>query len=172
MSELLHSLGINWPVMVAQLVNFAILLFLLARFVYTPVMRLLDERREGIAQAARREAESAEKLAGLEKEREKILVAARAESQKIIDEAKKSGEQIAQRTILSAQEEIARREREAEKRFADDKARLVAEARREIGTLVVDAIERSLGDALDARSQGRMVEQALAAIRDVDKKTS
>ncbi|TSC55412.1 MAG: F-type H+-transporting ATPase subunit b, partial [Parcubacteria group bacterium Greene0416_79] len=48
MPELLHALGINWGVFIAQIVNFTILLLVLAKFVYRPVMKLLDGRREKI----------------------------------------------------------------------------------------------------------------------------
>ena len=170
MQELLHSLGINWSVMIAQIVNFAILLFILGRFVYKPVMRMLDERREGIADAARREKQIAEKLSGMASEREKLLAEARAESQRIIDEAKSGGETVQKRLLGEAQAEIARLRLEAEKRLAGEKIELVADVRREIGAVVVEAIERSFSDVLDARAQGKMVEQALAAIREGQKK--
>lgn len=168
MTELVKSLGINWPVMIAQLVNFAILLFVLARFVYKPVMKLLDERRGGIAQSARREQQIADKLAGMAAEREKLLAEARAESQRIIDEAKKGGEMIQEKMLVKVQAEIVRLRAEAEKRLAGEKAKLIADVRREIGAVVVEAIERSFSDVLDARAQGKMVEQAFAAIREAN----
>jgi len=54
MAELFHALGIEWPILIAQVVNFAILLVVLWKFVYTPVMRLLDARREGVLKAIER----------------------------------------------------------------------------------------------------------------------
>ncbi len=165
MTELFSSLGIEWSVMLAQLVNFAILFAVLGKFVYKPVMKLLRERQESVARVLEREAFSAKKLLETEADRENLLSAARAESQKIIDAAKQDGEAMKKKMLAEAQGEIAQRSIESEKRLVAEKARLVAEARRELGSIVVGAIEQALGDALDARTQGRMVEQALAILR-------
>ena len=48
MSDLLSQFGINWTLLIAQMVNFAVLVWVLAKFVYKPVIRVLDERRERI----------------------------------------------------------------------------------------------------------------------------
>lgn len=166
MTELLHSLGIEWPILIAQIVNFAILLAILGKFVYKPVLKMLDERKEGVAKALEREEKAAAKLAAADVEREKILVAARAESQSIIDEAKKDGEGMKAKLIATAREEIAKMKADAEKRLKDERARLVTEVKGEIGGLIVDTIEKAFSDVLDARTQGRMVEQALAVLRE------
>ena len=172
MTELLHGLGINWPVMLAQLLNFAILLAVLGKFVYKPVMKMLDERQQKVANTLARDAHSLERHRAMEAEREKMLAEARAASQKIIDEAKQDGEGVKKKLLAEAGSEVARMRLEEDKRRVHEKARLVAEARRELGAIVVEAIDRSLGDVLDARSQGKMVEQALAAIReDASEKT-
>ncbi len=166
MTELIHSLGIEWPVLVAQIVNFAILLAVLGRFVYKPVMKMLDERGQKVADTLARDKHSTEKLHALEAERAKMLAEARIASQKIIDEAKQDGEGVKKKMLDEARGEVARLRLEEDKRRVGEKARLVAEARRELGAIVVEAVERSLGDVLDARAQGKMVEQALAAIRE------
>ena len=168
MAELLHSLGINWPVMVAQAVNFAILLAVLGKFVYKPVLKMLDERREGVRLSLEREEHTAKKLAAAEVEREKILGAARVESQKIIEAGKQDGESVKKKLVEEARSDIAKMRLDEDKRRVAEKIRLLAEARRELGAVVVEAIERSFGDVLDARAQGKMVEQALAVIREAN----
>jgi len=170
MTELVKSLGIEWPILIAQVVNFAILLAILAKFVYKPVIKLLDERREGVAKTLEREEKAATKLAAADADREKILAQARLESQKIIDEAKRDGGEVKKKLLASTKEEIAKQKADADKRLKDERTRLVMEVKGEIGTLIVDTIEKTLGDVLDARTQGKMVEQALAAIREGQKK--
>src|SRR3989344_237183 len=102
MSELLHSLGIEWPILIAQLVNFAILLFILERFVYRPIIKLLDKRREDIATSAKRDEEIRAKLGEMDIARERVLTEARAQSQKILDEAKEDAERLRGEMILAA----------------------------------------------------------------------
>jgi len=170
MSELLHSLGIEWHILIAQIINFAILLGVLVKFVYRPVLKVIDERKEGVAKALDREEKAVAKLAAAENDREKILAQARVEASALIEEAKRDGEEVKQRLLASAKEEIAREKSAVEKKNREDRARLLTEVKGEIGSLVVSTIEHTLGDVLDARAQGKMVEQALSAIREGVKK--
>lgn len=166
MAELIQSLGIEWPILIAQVVNFAILLGILWKFVYTPVMKLLDERRDGVRTALLREEHAAAKLAAAETDKANILAESRAESQKIIEAAKKDAEELKQKIIIVGKEEIQRMKQEAERKLHADKMRLITEVRGEIGNLIVGVVERALGDVLDTRAQGKMVEQALAVLRE------
>ena len=135
MSELLHSLGINWGVMIAQLVNFTILLLVLAKFVYKPVMRMLDDRKEAIAKAAEHEREIGERLKAMEQEREKTVELARRESGQIIEAAKASAEEVKKKIIEEGNAAVLRMRGEEEKRVAAQKVRLLSEVKKEIGTL-------------------------------------
>lgn len=164
--ELLAKLGIEWQVLVAQIINFAILLAVLLKFVYKPVLKLLDERREGVLGTLEKEEKASAKLASADAEREKILAQARVASTAILEAAKKDGEDAKKKLLASAKEEVSKMHAEAEKRLREEKTRLLSEVKGEIGSLIVATIEQTLGDVLDARTQGKMVEQALAAIRE------
>ena len=169
--ELIHALGIDGRLILAQVVNFAILLFVLGKFVYKPVIAMLDERREGIKRALDREEMAASKLASAETDKEAILKEARAESMRIIEAAREDGEELKKKLTATAKEEITKLQAENAKKLREERARLISEVKGEIGTLVVATIEQTLGDVLDARTQGKMVEQALAAIREDAKGT-
>lgn len=166
MSELLHSLGIEWHILIAQIINFAILLAVLARFVYKPVLRMIDERREGILRAIEREEYASKKLALAETDREAIIAEAHRESARIIEVSRQDGESMKKRITSDAKAEIAKLQAFAEKKLYEDKLRLLGEVKAEVGTLIVSTIEQTLGDVLDPRAQGKMVEQALSAIRE------
>jgi F-type H+-transporting ATPase subunit b len=168
MQELLHSLGIEWPILIAQLVNFAILLCVLHRFVYKPVIKAIDERRESARVTVEKEEYVAKLLMSAGEEREKVLGEARRESQALLETARQSGEQLKRKMVVEAKAETARMESEADRKNEEEKIRMISEVKAELGGLVVSAIEHSLGDVLDERIQGRMVEQALAAIREGD----
>lgn len=166
MQEFVQSLGINWAVMLAQVVNFTILLLVLGKFVYQPVMKLLDDRRRAVEEAARRQKEIADEFTRIDTERDKIVAEGRAASADIIKEAERAAEELRKKLLLAAQEEAARLTLDAEKRMEQERARLLSDVKKELGSLVVGAIERGFGDALDGRSQGKMVEQALAVLRE------
>src|SRR3989338_6119701 len=119
MNELLHSLGIEWPILIAQIINFAILLAILGKFVYKPVMKMLDDRREGTLRAIEREEFSAKKLLEAEADKENILVAARLESEKILETARQDGEELKKKLLASAKEEAGKIHAEAQRKVKD-----------------------------------------------------
>ena len=142
-------------ILIAQIINFAILLAVLLKFVYKPVMKMLDERKEGVAQALEREEKAAEKLASADTEREKILAEARVTTSAMLEEAKRDGEEVKKKLLASAKEEIAKMRDEAQKKLREEKTRLLTEVKGEVGSLIVSTIEQTLGDVLDARTQGK-----------------
>ena len=87
-------MGINLPGLITQLISFAILVFLLTRFLYKPVVKLLDERAEKIKKGLS-DAESASK--GAEEAASKIeeeLSQARLEGKKLIEAARDASNQL------------------------------------------------------------------------------
>jgi len=93
MSELFGQLGINLPMLVAQAVNFAILLVVLTIFVYKPLMKMVEERRKKIEFGLKGAEEVEIKLGEIEIKRAEIL-----------KEADKAGQEIVKRSELKAGE--------------------------------------------------------------------
>ena len=95
----MEALGINLPGLITQIISFLILLFVLSKLLYKPVIKMLDERAERI-KTSLSAAEKANEDAALSAEKiEKELISARQEGQKIIDQAKKLSEESAELLI-------------------------------------------------------------------------
>jgi len=165
MSEAFSALGISVPLLVAQLVNFSILLVILRFTLYRPVLRMLDERKQRIAEGlnaaeiARREAASAQ--ANIQAQ----LEAARKEGQEIVANA----QAIATRIETEAKEQAAR-EREAALEKARNEIQLerdraIAELRREFAAITVAAAEKVINQSLDPQAHQRVIEETLAESR-------
>ncbi|GIW15776.1 MAG: ATP synthase subunit b [Tepidiforma sp.] len=165
MGEAFSALGISVPLLVAQLVNFSILLVILRFTLYRPVLRMLDERKQRIAEGlnaaeiARREAASAQ--ANIQAQ----LEAARKEGQEIVANA----QAIATRIETEAKEQAAR-EREAALEKARNEIQLerdraIAELRREFAAITVAAAEKVINQSLDSQAHQRVIEETLAESR-------
>lgn len=165
MGEAFSALGISVPLLVAQLVNFSILLVILRFTLYRPVLRMLDERKQRIAEGlnaaeiARREAASAQ--ANIQAQ----LEAARKEGQEIVGNA----QAIATRIETEAKEQAAR-EREAALEKARNEIQLerdraIAELRREFAAITVAAAEKVINQSLDPQAHQRVIEETLAESR-------
>jgi len=156
------DIGINLPVLIAQTVNFVVLLIILRLVLYKPVLRMLDERRERIREG----------LSAAERGREQAEQANR-EAQAQIDAARREGQQIvaqAQQVALRLQEDArqqAQRQGEAMLERARSEIQLerdaaIAELRREFADLTIAAAEKVIGQSLDRAAHRRLIEQALA----------
>src|SRR5688572_3836810 len=94
MKETLDSLGVYWPKLIAQMVNFAIVLFVLWRFAYRPVLKVLEERRQKVSEAMINAQKAKEELARTEAQRQEVLAQTNAQANKLIEEARAAAAKV------------------------------------------------------------------------------
>lgn len=138
----LAALGIDAPFLVAQIVNFLILLFLLRWLLYRPILSVLAKRRTTIeeslkhAETAKREIEQAQEKSA------ELLAQARTEAKAIVEEAKQSAETIGSEIQAKAQQDSEALVARTRTQLEQEKAAILTEAERELGSLVVRATEK------------------------------
>lgn len=164
--EALGAIGINPTFLLSQIVNFLILLFILARFVYPPLLKTLQARqdriKESLAEAERVKREAAAAQARYQQE----IEAARREGREAIAAAVTASEKVRQDIIEQAHQE-ADEIRAAAQRDADDmKSRTITEAHRQIADLAILAAQRIVGNSMDEQRQRQMVQEFLATVGD------
>ena len=164
MHETLQSLGVYWSKLIAQLVNFGIVLFILWKFAYRPVLRLLEERRQKVAEAMINAEKAKEELKRTEAQRQEVLAETNAQANKLIEEARaaagKVREQETQKAIHEA-EQILAKAREA---AALERTRMLADVKRELGRLVVATTSKVTGKVLTPEDQRRLTEESTRAL--------
>src|SRR3989344_9406280 len=165
MAELLESLHIEWPLLIAQIVNFLILMAVLGRFVYKPLIRLLEQRREIIARSMEKSQQLDVQFREAQERRAKELAEARREAQGIIEQAKNVAEDERQKIQEHTKKEIAEMIARAEKELTGRKEEMRQDLQREMKTLLAPALERILRDAVDEESQRRILAHAAEQIK-------
>ena len=157
--ELLDNLGVDGPKLIAQLINFGIVLFVLWRFAYKPVLEMLETRRQKIAKSMDEAEQIKAELAETQAERDKVMAEANARAEKLIADAKEAAKQVGkaegQRAVKQA-EEIIRKAREATEA---DRERMMAELKAEIGRLVVETTAKVSGKVLTTEDQQRLIDE-------------
>lgn len=158
----MDALGINLGFFIAQLVNFGIIFFLLARFAWPRVIDMLDERQEKIAKGLEdaRAAEAARDNA--ERERDKILAQARADGQKLVEEARQRGEEQIKQIMRDATHEAEELRAQARAQAQEERNRILADTREQIVQLAMAAAERVVGSSLDEKSQRGLIKSFFA----------
>lgn len=147
-----------------ELFAFLLMLAILARWVYPPVIRAAEARQKQVsdqlaaADKARKDAEQHRTQAQGEVQQ------ARQEAQRIIETANRSGERVRQDAQERAQEEGRRIVEQAKKEIDVERQRAIQAIRQETADLVVSATQRVLGESLDGERQRKLIEQAIEEI--------
>jgi F-type H+-transporting ATPase subunit b len=142
MSQLLDAFGIDWKLLLAQAVNFAIVLVALRYFLYTPVLTMLEKRRQFVAKGVEDARQAETLLAGADSEAEKRVRAADEESESIVERARHSANDEKSKILDEAEERAFRVESDAEARAKELTAKALRESEREVARLAVLAAEK------------------------------
>ena len=157
--EALSSLGIDLKLLIAQIINFLILMFLLYKFLYNPILKILKERQDKIAKGFR-DSESAQvMLKKTEEKTKKLINEANQESEKIVQETKKTMEEEMSKTISKAQqksEEILAAARNQAKLEQDQ---VFTKAKREMADLVTIMTEKVIQTKQEAQQISKEIEK-------------
>lgn len=144
-----------------QFLNFFILVAILAKFAYKPLLNAMKQRQEKIAgdlesaQQARLEAEQ------FQAEYKENLAKARHEAQLIMARAAKEAEEVAQQQLLTVREQIAREKDGARAEIAREREKALAAMRAEVVDLSVAVAEKILGKEIDAQANNRLISDAI-----------
>ncbi len=163
-AEIARTFGVDWTHLVAQIISFSIVCAVLYKFAYRRVLEMLEQRRQqialGIANAEKIKAE----LDRTEAQRQEVMAQAYTQAAKAIEEAHAAAALVREQEIqkaLAAAEQVLFKAREA---AAQDHERMLAELKREIGRLVVQATITVTGKILTAEDQRRLAEETARQI--------
>ncbi|MBA3387337.1 MAG: F0F1 ATP synthase subunit B [Chthoniobacterales bacterium] len=155
-----ETFGFNLWMFLSQVISFVIVALLLRKFAYKPILGVLEERRQRIAEGLLNAEKIKQQLAEAEQRHAEILNKANAAAQKMIDEARESAGHLAERKqqeAIVAAEQIVAKAREAS---AIEHERTMTELKRELGRLVIDTTTKVTGKVLTSDDQRRLQDEA------------
>jgi F-type H+-transporting ATPase subunit b len=159
-----RTFGVDWPHLIAQSISFAIVCVVLYVFAYRPILQMLEARRAQIASGLANAEKIKAELARIDAERLAVLARADAEGQQLIEEARAAaarvGTEETQKAVAAAERVLAL----AHEAAARDRASLLADARNEIGRLVVQTTAAVTGKILTAEDQQRLAEETASQL--------
>ena len=162
--RIVHIFGVDWPHLIAQIISFCIVCVVLYRFAYRPILKMLDERRQQIALGLANAAQIKAELARTEAQRQEVMMQANAQATRLIEEAHAAAarvqEQETQKAITAAEQILVK----ANEAAAQDRARMLADLKREVGRLVVQTTATVTGKILTAEDQRRLAEDTASTL--------
>ncbi len=157
----MEKLGINTTLLLTQIVNFLIMVLVLQKFLYKPILKMIRERQkkinEGLALAENMAGEK-EKLG---KEREKIISKADDEARTIIEKAKKEAEEVKSIIIKEGHEDVAVFKERMEKELSLERERMHKQATEQSVEIAQAMVKQVVGDLLTTKTQHQLIQKQL-----------
>jgi F-type H+-transporting ATPase subunit b len=158
----LEALGIDFNRLLQQVVNFGILMLLLQMFLYKPVLRLLEERKERIRKGLEDADKARAALAGAQADYDKRIDEARKEGQAIIAQATQSADRAREEIVAEARLEAQKVVAKAREEIEYERKRVLAELRQDVASLAVLAAGRVIKQELNEATHRKLIEDFLA----------
>jgi len=158
--KITQDFGINLPSILAQMVSFSVVAYVLWKFAFKPVMATLDERQKKIASGLQYAEEMKAKLEAAQQASEAQLKEAQVKARDILAEAQKAAKSFAEKQQQEAVERSAALMAKAQESIELEKKKMLAEARTEIARLVVATTQRVLSQQLSEADRARYNEAA------------
>ena len=150
--------------MIWTIVSFLITLFVLKRYAFGPIQRMIDARRERIEQAIAEADHARDEARNLLEEHRKLIAQAKAESEEILSEARKVADAQRDRAREETEEDRQRRLEETRRQIEQATAQALGQIRDEVGRLSMLAAEKITRKTLDEADQRRLIDEALSEI--------
>ncbi len=164
MEDIIKSFHIDWKLMIAQLINFGIVVFVVWRFGLQPLIGTMDKRNKeiekGLADAKRIE----EEIKQLAVTKEEIIKEAKKQAENVRQEAEAAAEAQRQETLTRVRIEAAKVLEEEKQKFAVEKERLLHEVRRQAASLIVQATAKVLGKTVTPTLDRKVVEESIQEV--------
>lgn len=159
--QLFDALGLNWKILVAQLINFALLLWILYKFGYKPILKFVDERTKKIEKGVKDAAAAEKTLEGATLEHKKIVSEAHKEAQDILTKASSQATEHAHKIMQEGKVEAEAIMAKAQRELETQKGQIIRDAREEVAELVVSATEKLLEEKMDDKADRDFIEKII-----------
>jgi F-type H+-transporting ATPase subunit b len=161
----MDALGLNLGYLFVQIFNFLIIFVVLKKWVYGPVVTMLDKRRETIAQGMEDARVAAEARANAEEEAAKIKAEAQAEASKIVSEATERAQSAAKDVEAAATAKAAEAKDKALADVEAERNQMLGDLRGQVAALAIAGAQKLVGEALDEKRQHALLSDFFAGVK-------
>ena len=159
LDQISEQFGLNGWALLSQIISFSVVCYALYRFAYHPILNVLEERRKKIADSLANADAIKNQLADAKKTAEELLAKAGADATKMIEEARTAAKQVGERESQRAVQQAAEIIQKAREAGEAEQKRLMAELKKDLSRLIVDATARVTGKILTPDDQRKITEE-------------
>ncbi len=152
----LETLGISLPMFLAQLVNFLIVLFVLWKFAYRPIVAMLDARTQKIEESVKNSAEIERRVSELDADHRKVILIAKSEASALIETARLDAESRKDALIDQAKKEVEQLVAHGKVQLNAEKVQMLHDAKEELVFIAVEATKKILESTVDEKKSQKL----------------
>ena len=157
----MEALGLHLPQLIAQIVGFLVLLFLLSKLLYKPLLRVIDERSAKIKESLEAAESAKEQAAASQEQMQEDIRKAREEGQQMIAQARDVAARFRDEEIAKARDEIAAERAKAEADIQRERDSAIEDLRQEFAGLAISAAERVVERSLSETDHRDIIDRVL-----------
>ena len=167
MDQLISTFHIDAKLLIAQAVNFGLVVFVLYKFAYKPLLRHMNDRSAIIEKGLDDAKKAQEELENTKKFQEEKIQEAKTEAKKIFEDAQKQADKNKNETIASAKQAAEKVVIKAKEQIAFEKERMLKEVKEEVLSLVIMATEKVLEQKVDGKIDDDLIKKSIGKISEL-----
>lgn len=161
--QFLQAFGVDGKMLLAQLLNFSILLFILYKIGYGPILKFVKDRTAKIEQGLKNADKAITDLQQANQEKEQLLRDARKEAMTIVDSAKKLAAEQSQTMLAKAKVDVAAVVLQGKNALQSEQQKMLQAAKADIVDLVIATTQKVLGKVVDTEIDKKWIQNKINA---------
>src|SRR5215216_8135275 len=161
----MEALGINFGLLIVQIIAFIIVYLTLNAWVYQPLLDMMESRKQKIAQGLEDARVAAEARADAEKEAAKVIADAQTEASNIVSEATERAALAGQDVKMAAETEAAKAREAAVAEAEVERNRILGDLRSQVASLAIAAANKLVGESLDEKRQRALLDEFFSGVK-------
>ena len=150
------------------ILTFVLLLAVLAKFAWKPLLLMLDERQKSIEESLLSAEEARKELEGINEESEAILTKARNDAQAIVSDAKSAAEKLKEDIVLKAKLEADGQLEKAKNQIGVEKDKALLEIRQEVVELSINVAEKIIKKTISKEDNTKIIEDSINNLKNYE----
>jgi F-type H+-transporting ATPase subunit b len=161
----LEALGVSLSFLLVQIVNLIIVYVVVSKWIVSPIIGMLEKRRQTIAQGLEDARVAAEARANAEKEAEKIIAEAQARASQVVREATERADVVGRDVKSAAAAEAGKAREKAMAEVEEERGRILGDLRGQVAALSIAATQKLIGETLDEKRQHVLLDEFFSGIK-------
>lgn len=163
--QFFQAFGIDWKTVLAQLLNFGILLFILYKIGYKPLMVFVEERTARIEKGVSDAKQAAAALENAKEEQNHLLAQARKEASALIEAARSKAIEQGDALVAKAKQDVAAVVAQGKKAIESERQKMLDEVKKDVIEMVMQSTEKVLAGAIDENVDASWLKKQLAKVK-------